>query len=69
LKNGTRYAHTARIAKGDPRNPMKRDEVLEKFRSNVKSILSQEPATKLIDAISRLETLDNIRVMAALLAR
>jgi 2-methylcitrate dehydratase PrpD len=69
LKDGTRYEHTARIAKGDPRNPMRRDEVLEKFRSNVKSILSQEPATELIDAITRLEALENIRVMAALLTR
>ena len=67
LKDGTRYEHTARLAKGDPRNPMTRDDVLGKFRNNAKSILSQDRTTELIDGITRLDALEDIRIVAALL--
>ena len=67
MKNGTRYTHTARIAKGDPRNPMTDEEVLQKFRSNAKSVLSQEQAGKLAAVVHDLEAVSNIRQVTALL--
>ncbi|HEY7163455.1 MAG TPA: MmgE/PrpD family protein [Candidatus Binatia bacterium] len=67
LKNGTRYEHTARVAKGDPRNPMTREEVLQKFQSNAKSILPESRATTLIDEATRLEGLQNVRKLAGLM--
>jgi 2-methylcitrate dehydratase PrpD len=60
LKNGMRHSFTARIAKGDPRNPMTENEVMEKFRGNARSAISAEQAEKLIAALRSLESLQNV---------
>ena len=49
LKDGTRLSHTAKIAKGDPRNPMTESEVLDKFRGNAKLVIAEKQAEELID--------------------
>ena len=67
LKNGTRHSFTAKIAKGDPRNPMTEDEVIEKFRGNAKAMLSEDRATNLISAVQNLESIDNAGNLASLL--
>jgi 2-methylcitrate dehydratase PrpD len=67
LKNGTRHSYTAKIAKGDPRNPMTEDEVIEKFRGNVKAVLAEDSAQKLITAVQHLESVDNVKNLAKLL--
>ncbi|MSP39002.1 MAG: MmgE/PrpD family protein [Deltaproteobacteria bacterium] len=67
LKNGTRHSFTAKIAKGDPRNPMTEDEVTEKFRGNVKAVLSEDRKRNLITAVQQLETIDNMQKLASLL--
>jgi len=61
LKNGTRYTYTARIAKGHPENPMSESEVLNKFRSNAKTVISDKQADELIAAIQKLETTENVK--------
>lgn len=61
LKNGTRYAYTARMAKGHPENPMSESEVLDKFRSNAKTVISDKQADELIAAIPKLETTENLK--------
>jgi 2-methylcitrate dehydratase PrpD len=67
LKNGTRHSYTAEIAKGDPRNPMTEAEVIEKFHSNVKALLPEDQARKLITAVQDLETVNNMKELAKLL--
>lgn len=67
LKNGVRHNYTAKVAKGDPRNPMTEDEVTEKFRGNVKALLSEDRARNLIATVQNLETVDNVRKLASLL--
>jgi 2-methylcitrate dehydratase PrpD len=67
LKDGTRFSHTARIAKGHPENPMTEEEVLDKFRSNAKSLLSAERCEELIRAIRNLETMEDLEQLTALL--
>ena len=67
LNNGTRFTHTARIAKGHPENPMTETEVLNKFRSNAKSVISQKQSEELISAVLKLEGLDNVRKLSELL--
>ena len=67
LKNGTRYSGTARLAKGDPRNPMTQDQVIEKFRSNAKSIISENQSTTLIESIHNLEAVENVKQLVGLL--
>ena len=69
LKNGTRHSYTAKTAKGDPRNPMTDAEVTEKFRSNVKTAVSEKRAEALIEAVNRLESVDKVTSIAGLLAR
>jgi 2-methylcitrate dehydratase PrpD len=67
LKSGARHSFTARIAKGDPRNPMTETEVIEKFRSNAKLIISDKQADELISSMRNLEAVDNLRELVGLL--
>jgi len=67
LRNGTRHSYTAKIAKGDPRNPMSEAEVTEKFRGNVNGVISQEHSKDLITAVQHLETVDNVQKLTSLL--
>src|SRR3989454_2949927 len=67
LTDGTRFAYTARIAKGHPENPMTENEVLDKFRSNAKSVISEKQSKELIATILKLETVDNVRALVNLL--
>jgi 2-methylcitrate dehydratase PrpD len=67
LKDGTRFSYTARIAKGHPENPMTGSEVLDKFRSNAKSVISEKQANKLIGAVRNLEAVDNVKTLVELL--
>ena len=66
LKSGARHSFTARIAKGDPRNPMTETEVIEKFRSNAKLAVSENQAENLVAAVRNLETLATIKELAGL---
>ncbi|HYJ15555.1 MAG TPA: hypothetical protein VE170_08700, partial [Candidatus Limnocylindria bacterium] len=67
LKDGTRHSYTAKIAKGDPRNPMTEEEVTEKFCGNVKAVLSEDRARNLVTTVRNLETVDNVQRLAGLL--
>jgi len=67
LKDGTRHSYTAKIAKGDPRNPMTEEEVTEKFRGNVRGVISPDRTKNLITAVQNLETVDNVQKLASLL--
>jgi 2-methylcitrate dehydratase PrpD len=66
LKSGARHSFTARIAKGDPRNPMTETEVIQKFRSNAKLAISENQAENLVAAVRNLETLATIKELAGL---
>jgi 2-methylcitrate dehydratase PrpD len=61
LKDGSRFSYTARIAKGHPENPMTEEEVLNKFRSNAKQLLSPERSEAVIAKMRRLETVDSVK--------
>jgi len=67
LKNGTRLTHTATIPKGHPENPLTEEEVLEKFRSNVKTIIAEKQSDELISAVLKLEAMNNVRNLTGLL--
>jgi 2-methylcitrate dehydratase PrpD len=67
LKDGSRFSYTARIAKGHPENPMTEEEVLNKFRSNAKPVLSQESSEAVIAKVRNLEAVANVRELVALL--
>ncbi|HEX9455551.1 MAG TPA: hypothetical protein VGA27_14375, partial [Candidatus Binatia bacterium] len=67
-KNGKRFEYTAKIAKGDPRNPMSESEVTEKFRGNAKAVLPEDRATNLLTVVQNLETVDNVQKLVTLLS-
>jgi len=67
LKNGAHHSYTAKIAKGDPRNPMTETEVIEKFSGNVRAVLSQDRARSVVTAVQNFETVDNMQKLARLL--
>jgi 2-methylcitrate dehydratase PrpD len=63
-----RFEYTAKIAKGDPRNPMSESEVTEKFRGNAQAVLPEERATNLVTVVQKLETVDNVQKLVTLLS-
>jgi 2-methylcitrate dehydratase PrpD len=67
LKNGSRLSHTARIAKGHPKNPMTESEVLAKFRNNASGIVSSENSEQLIMALRNLEEIGDLHEVAGFL--
>ena len=68
LKNDSRFTYTAKIAKGHPENPMTEEEVLNKFRSNAKQVLSPERSEAVIAKMRNLESVGNVKELVALLA-
>jgi 2-methylcitrate dehydratase PrpD len=68
LKSGTRHSYTAKIAKGAPQNPLTEEEVLDKFRSNARTVIPGKRAEELIVAVRSLEAADNISNLTPLLA-
>jgi 2-methylcitrate dehydratase PrpD len=69
LKDGSRFTYTATVAKGHPDNPMTEAEVLDKFRSNAKQVLSPERIEAVIAKMRHLETVGNVSELVALLAK
>jgi len=67
LKNGTKLSYTAKVAKGDPRNPMSEDEVTEKFRGNAKLAIAEKQAEALISEVKQLESVEKVKSIVALL--
>jgi len=68
LKSGTRFTHTATIPKGHPENPLTEEEVLNKFHSNVKTIIAEKQSEELISAVLKLDAMDNTRNLTELLS-
>jgi 2-methylcitrate dehydratase PrpD len=69
LKDGARYSYTAKIAKGDPRNPLTEQEVIDKFLSNAAAVVAARQAEHLVSAVQALDALDSVAKLAALLAQ
>ena len=67
LKNGTRLTYTAKVAKGHPQNPMTESEVLDKFRGNARSVISDQRAEELIVGVQSLESVGHVEEITALL--
>lgn len=68
LKDGRRFAARVDAAKGSPADPLSDGEVAEKFRECAAFAgLPGERAEKIVDLIGRLEELDDVRALTALL--
>jgi 2-methylcitrate dehydratase PrpD len=67
--DGQSYTLPTQPHKGSPRNPFTWDEVCAKFRRFTAPIISTGQATALIEAVCRLEQLDNMAEVAQAMAR
>jgi 2-methylcitrate dehydratase PrpD len=67
LKDGRRFSYTARITKGHPDNPMTEEEVLNKFRTNAKQVLSSQKSEAVIAKMRKLDAVDNVKELVELL--
>ena len=67
LRDGKSYREKVLHAKGSDKHPMKRDEVLQKFRLLASRVLSRARVDKLEDTLLKLERLDDARQIAKLL--
>jgi 2-methylcitrate dehydratase PrpD len=67
LNDGRRFQYTATIQKGHAKNPLTEDEVLGKFRDNVKETIPPEKAQEIIACVDKLEEIANVRELTKLL--
>jgi 2-methylcitrate dehydratase PrpD len=67
LKDGSRFSYAAKVAKGHPDNPMTDEEVLNKFRSNAKQVLSPQKSEAVIAKMRNLEAVNNVKELLDLL--
>jgi hypothetical protein len=67
LWNGKSYSEKVLHAKGSDKHPMKREEVLQKFRLLASRVLSRARVEKLEHTILNLEKLDDARRIGRLL--
>ena len=69
LNDGTKLSERVAAVRGTPRNPMSRNEVIDKARDLISPVLGREPATRLIDVVFDMENLTDIRGLRKLLQR
>ncbi len=63
--SGERFQQFTSTPKGDPENPLTLEELREKFRSMVSGTPYQSRADGLIEGVSRLERMDNVKLLLA----
>jgi 2-methylcitrate dehydratase PrpD len=69
LNDGSRLAERVTAVRGTPRNPMSRDEVIDKARDLIAPVMGSGPTTRLVDMVYAIETLADIRELRSLLQR
>ena len=69
LADGTQLSDRVEAVRGTPRNPMPRNEVVDKARDLIAPVIGSATAQKLIDTVLTLETLKEIRALRPLLQR
>jgi 2-methylcitrate dehydratase PrpD len=69
LDDGTKLSERVSAVRGTPRNPMSRNEVIDKARDLISPVLGREPSTRLIETVFNLENLTDIRTLRRLLQR
>ncbi len=67
FKDGTIKEAQITASKGSPGNPLTREEILAKFRSNTRALFSKSRVNKIIDTIMNLEKLPRVHDLSKLL--
>ena len=61
MKDGTELKARVDYPKGDPENPATAEELYDKFRELAGMTLPREKVNRLLDALGRLEGMENVR--------
>jgi 2-methylcitrate dehydratase PrpD len=69
LKDGSRISDRVEAVRGTVRNPMTRDEVVEKARDLMAPVLGRDQTQRLIGAVLSLDTAPDLRSLRSLLQR
>jgi 2-methylcitrate dehydratase PrpD len=69
LMDGTKWREHVAAVRGTMGNPMTRDEVVAKCRDLMSPVLGASTATKLVDTVLGLESVQNVRALRPLLQR
>ena len=69
MKDGREFDRFTEIAKGDPRNPISREELLAKYWMNIEfsHTISKKNAEKVLKMVEDLENLDSVKKLVDLL--
>jgi 2-methylcitrate dehydratase PrpD len=70
MKDGRKFVESTDTPMGDPvNNPMSKDKIIEKFRANIEfsQTVTKENGDKLLGLLDKLESLDNVNRIIALL--
>jgi 2-methylcitrate dehydratase len=69
MKDGKLLSESTQAPKGDPKNPMSKQNILDKFWYNIEfsRTVSKKNAQKLLDLIENLEGLDSVKEIVELL--
>ena len=69
LADGSRLSERVTAVRGTPRNPMTRDEVIDKARDLIAPVVGREKAEQLIKSVYAIETVTDIRSLRSLIQR
>jgi len=69
LNDGTHLSERVSAVRGTPRNPMGRNEVIDKVRDLTAPVLGRDPSAKLIETIFEIEKVADIRTLRRLFQR
>jgi 2-methylcitrate dehydratase PrpD len=69
LTDGSRLSERVTAVRGTPRNPMTRDEVIDKARDLIAPVVGGEKAERLIKSVYEIEAVTDIRSLRPLLQR
>lgn len=65
-RDGREYRALATVVRGDPANPLSRDELLQKFYGCLEGILATERSDEIVETVDRLERLADVRELTEL---
>ncbi|MBW1960186.1 MAG: MmgE/PrpD family protein [Deltaproteobacteria bacterium] len=68
-KDGKKFFKEIEHPKGDPENPLTRDEIVEKFKALVHPVFNNDRIYQIIDRVSALEKMDDVQALCELLGK
>ena len=67
MEDGTKYVGEVEYPKGDPENPATKEEVIEKFLINAKTVVDDSKAKRIIELVDKFEELKTLNDLMELL--